>query len=59
MGNIPALSLTRVLPPDGAIKTFQTLARDDRAGALSLANTMQPKEIGIAAALGVYSSTQR
>lgn len=44
---------------DGAIKTFQTLARDDRAGALSLANTMQPKELGIAAALGVYSSTQR
>lgn len=44
---------------DCAIKTFQTLARDDRAGALSLAGTMQPKELGIAAALGVYSSTPK
>lgn len=42
---------------DGAVKTFQTLARADREGALGLANALQPKELAIAAALGVYSST--
>ncbi|HEX6182744.1 MAG TPA: hypothetical protein VFZ44_02455 [Pyrinomonadaceae bacterium] len=44
---------------DAAIRTFQALARTDREGALGLANTMQPKELAIAAALGVYSSTPK
>jgi hypothetical protein len=48
----------KLLPlTDRMIRTFQTLARTDRAGALSLANTLQPKELAVAATLGVYSST--
>jgi hypothetical protein len=44
---------------DGAIRTFQSLARADRAGAHNLANTVQPKELAVAATLGVYSSTSK
>lgn len=36
-------------------RTFQQLARKDRAGALNLSDTFQRKEFRIAAALGVYS----
>src|ERR1043165_292892 len=44
---------------DNAIKTFQSLARRDRVEALSLADDFDLKEFKVAAALGVYSSTQK
>lgn len=44
---------------DVTIKTFQTLAQKDRAGALSLADAFEPKELKIAASLGAYSSIRK
>lgn len=40
---------------DAAVKTFQALARVDRQGALSLAETFNQKHFRVAATLGVYS----
>jgi hypothetical protein len=44
---------------DATTKTFQSLARKDRGGAAALAATFQPKELKIAALLGVYGSAGR
>jgi hypothetical protein len=42
---------------DSTIKTFQTLARKDRMGALGLADTFQTRDFKIAATIGAYSAT--